>query len=52
MIFGRDFDRPMGDYLRAHYHRLGLLPPHDGNAADWQVAVWERNADNASDDSH
>jgi len=47
MIFGRDFDRPIGDYLRAHYHRLGLLTPHDGNAADWQVAVWERNADNA-----
>lgn len=43
MIFGRDFDRPIGDYLKAHYHRLGLLPPHEGNAANWQVAVWERN---------
>jgi len=45
MIFGRDFDRPIGDYLRVHYHRLGLLPPHEGNAANWQVAVWERNTD-------
>ena len=45
LIFGKDFDRPLGDYFRAHYHRLGLLPPHDGTFGDWQVAVWQRNPD-------
>jgi hypothetical protein len=45
MIFGKDFDRPLGDYFRTHYHRLGLLSPHEGNAANWQVAIWERNTD-------
>jgi hypothetical protein len=43
MVFGKDFDRPLGDFLKAHYHRLGLLPPHSGSYSDWQVAVWERN---------
>ena len=42
-VFGKDFDRPLGDYFRARYHRLGLLAPHDGSFGDWQVAVWERN---------
>jgi len=41
--FGKDFDRPAGDYFRAHYHRVGLLPPHNGSIQDWQVTVWERN---------
>ncbi len=43
MVFGKDFDRPLGDYFKAHYTRRGLLSPHDGNFADWQVAIWERN---------
>ena len=45
LIFGKDFDRPLGDYFRTHYRRLGLLPPHDGTFGDWQVAVWQRNPD-------
>ncbi len=43
LVFGKDFDRPLGDYFKAHYSRRGLLPPHDGTFADWQVAIWERN---------
>lgn len=44
LLFGKDFDRPLGEYLKAHYNRQGLLSPHDGNFADWQVAIWERNS--------
>jgi hypothetical protein len=44
LSFGKDFDRPLGDYLTAHYHRLGFLPPHAGSYTDWQVAVWQRNS--------
>jgi len=46
-IFGKDFDRPLGDFFKARYHRLGLLPPHSGSFGDWQAAVWERNPDGA-----
>jgi hypothetical protein len=42
-IFGTDFDRPIGDYLRSHYHRAGPLVPDTGSFADWAVVVWERN---------
>jgi hypothetical protein len=40
-IFGRDFNSELGDYLRAHYQRVGpLLPPK--SMWDWSAAVWER----------
>lgn len=42
-IFGRDFDRQIGDYFRSHYHRVGPLTPNTGSFADWTVTVWERN---------
>jgi hypothetical protein len=42
-IFGPDFDRQIGDYLRSHYHRTGPLLPDTGSYADWAVVVWERN---------
>jgi hypothetical protein len=42
-IFGTDFDRQIGDYLRSHYHRTGPLLPDTGSYADWAVVVWERN---------
>jgi hypothetical protein len=41
--FGTDFDRPLGDYLTSHYHRIGPLVPHSD--LSWQVSftLWERN---------
>jgi len=47
MQFGKDFDRPLGDFLKAHYHRIGLLPPHSGSYMDWHASLWERNPDGA-----
>ena len=42
-IFGVDFDRPLGEYLTSHYHRVGPLVPHSD--IGWQTAftLWERN---------
>lgn len=42
-IFGRDFDRQIGDYFRSHYHFVGPLTPNTGSFADWTVSVWVRN---------
>jgi hypothetical protein len=41
-IFGRDFDRTIGDYFRSHYHLTGQLSPNTGSFADWTVSVWVR----------
>ena len=45
--FGTDFDRPLGDYLRAHYRRVGPLVPESD--LDWQTrfTLWERVPENA-----
>ncbi len=40
--FGIDFSRPLGDYLRSHYRRVGFLVPGEVDIYDWTVAVWER----------
>jgi len=42
-VFGKDFNVELGNYLKQRYHRLGLLPPHEGGYGNWQVAVWEHN---------
>jgi hypothetical protein len=42
-IFGRDFDRQIGDYFRSHYHLVGPLTPNTGSFADWTVSLWVRN---------
>jgi hypothetical protein len=40
-FFGRDFSLEFGDYLRAHYQRVGpLTPPAD--IVEWNAIVWER----------
>jgi hypothetical protein len=44
-VFGRDFDREIGDYLKANYHRVGPLLPATGSYSDWNAVVWERNPD-------
>jgi len=45
-VFGKDFDQPFGDFLKTHYHRLGLLAPNDLYYGDWNATVWERNETN------
>jgi len=42
-IFGKDFDREIGDYLKAHYRRIGPLLKNDGFYWEWTAVVWERN---------
>src|SRR5882762_5339432 len=42
-VFGEDFDREIGDYLKANYHRVGPLVPVTGSDSDWTAVVWERN---------
>jgi hypothetical protein len=41
-VFGRDFDRPLGDYLKSHYRRVGPLTPYPGSPYDWHADIWER----------
>ena len=41
--FGTDFDRPLGDYLRAHYRFVRpLAPPPMG---EWDAGIYERRPD-------
>ena len=42
-VFGKDFDREIGDYLKAHYHRVGPLVPATQSYWDWSAVVWVRN---------
>ena len=42
-VFGEDFDREIGDYLKANYHRVGPLVPVTNSYWDWTAVVWERN---------
>jgi hypothetical protein len=42
-VFGKDFDREIGDYLKANYHRVEPLVPATDSYWDWTAAVWERN---------
>ncbi len=39
-IFGKDYNQELGDYLRAHYRRLGPLT--SGTGPGWSAEVWER----------
>jgi len=42
-VFGKDFQREIGDYFKANYHRVGPLLPLNGDYWDWNAVVWERN---------
>lgn len=44
-VFGKDFDREIGDYLKSHYRPVGPLIPRTGNSWDWAAVVWERKLD-------
>jgi hypothetical protein len=42
-IFGVNFDRTLGDYLKSHYRSVGPLTPDFVIFGDWTAVVWERN---------
>jgi len=44
-VFGEDFDREVGDYLKSHYRPVGPLIANDGAPTDWTAVVWERKVD-------
>jgi hypothetical protein len=41
-VFGEDFDRPLGDYLKSHYRPVRQLMPFTGAFSDWTAVIWER----------
>jgi hypothetical protein len=41
-LFGTDFDRPLGDYLRSHYRFVRPLTAVPGG---WSADIWERKAE-------
>jgi hypothetical protein len=46
-IFGEDFDRPLGDYFKAHYQPVRPLLPNANSSWPWTEMVWERKSDTA-----
>jgi hypothetical protein len=41
-IFGEDFDREVGDYLKSHYRPVGQLTQNTEPLSEWSARVWER----------
>jgi hypothetical protein len=41
-IFGKDFDRDFGDYLKSHYRPVAPIIPDNGSYWEWTAVVWER----------
>jgi hypothetical protein len=41
-VFGEDFDREVGDYLKSHYRPVGPLLPNSGDPKNWAAIIWER----------
>jgi hypothetical protein len=46
-VFGEDFDREIGDYLKSHYRPIGPLTPNTGDNWEWTAVVWERKPEAA-----
>jgi len=44
-VFGKDFDREIGAYLRTHYHPVGRLLPGAPAMWEWTAMIWERLPD-------
>ena len=47
-VFGQDFDREIGAYLRAHYRPEHRLLPGVPAMGDWTAVIWERVPERAS----
>jgi hypothetical protein len=41
-VFGVNFDRELGDYLKSHYRPVERLLPPPSRARDWTAVAWER----------
>lgn len=45
-VFGKDFDQPVGEYLKTHYRPLRRLMPYTpGVVWHWSAVIWERIPD-------
>jgi hypothetical protein len=51
-VFGKDFDVPLGDYLKAHYRPVGRLVNTWPSIWDWTAVVWERKPEAEIRQSH
>ena len=40
-VFGQDYNKQLGEYLRTHYRRVGPLTT--GTGPGWSADIWERN---------
>jgi hypothetical protein len=47
-VFGVDFDKPLGDYLKSHYRPVGPLLPNQVDGRKWSAVIWERVPDNTA----
>ena len=41
-VFGEDFDKEIGDYLRSHYRRKERVLPEMPILGEWTAVIWER----------
>ena len=41
-VFGQDFDKEIGEYLRSHYHPVRRLLPGTPGMWQWTAVIWER----------
>jgi len=41
-VFGKDFDRRFGDYLKSRYRPVAPVIPNTGSYLQWTAIVWER----------
>jgi hypothetical protein len=41
-VFGKDFDRYFGDYLKSRYRPVAPVIPNTGSDSQWTAVVWER----------
>jgi len=48
-VFGKDFNRDLGDYLKSHYRPVAPLIPNTGNYWEWTAIVWERKPESKSE---
>jgi hypothetical protein len=44
-VFAKDFDQPLGDYLKSHYRPVGPLLANKENERKWSAVLWERVPD-------
>lgn len=50
--FGVDFDKPLGEYFRSHYRRVGPVSPAHVVLGEWTAFIWERIGDGKAHDSY